>query len=535
MQKFPVELLTSSTNAIVSGCPIIWDGNQVVVSTDENLNLHTLASLARSNAQRLGGIETQNSNISTVLNEALPEIRQIRLSLPQLTQRLGTIEELLNGTSGIQLRTATLEDRVNSLEQDINNIISAGGGSGTGGGGLSSTYSAILSALNNGSYIVGDGGITVEKISTGSAAGQYRIRLAGQQVQTTLSSQTDLIDVQMPEPGQYQIVLAQENLRNYITATRGLTVSAANTDMVVIQPTSDLIKGDNSTIKVTFNEQTGTFTLSYIGTSGGGSGGGLTVDGTTLVSVAGVAQVAPTMLRATAGELKYESSNYNTLLSAATLARFTKYSTTEMFTQLTTVGLTSVADVISNADLSAALKAFVFNSANAPELDGSFYMLRDANNVQATIEHITNGVLMDDSAALKNFFMDLRVKLRTENLVYPPKKFASNFPLTNQSLMFPFYISVLSHIGTGKVCMRVGDVLRYGRITGDGYGAELESAEHKFVSNALLASKFLTSGLYRMTTYFGIKVANSADTVFQSGFLGNFAVEPKVTALCQFN
>lgn len=534
MKKFPVELLTSSTANLVAGSPLIWDGREVEFSTDDSLNLRRIAQVIVSYGQRLQSAEATNAELGSAVTDAIPDIRHIRSTIPQFGTRLGSIEELLAGPSGIQLRTANVEERVNSIEQDINNILATGGG-GSGGGGLSSVYSSILSALNTGAYFTGESGVIVEKINNGSAIGQYRIKLANSLVGTTISSQTDLLDISAPEPGQYKVKFNVEQLRNYITATKGLTVDPAIADVLTIKPTSSLIKGDNSTIKIMYNEQTGTFTASLIGSTSTGGGGAVTVDNRTLTTLQGVTQVVPAVIRATAGELKYESGNFNSLTSVATIDRFTKYSAAELYAQLATVGLASVSDVVSNGDLSPALKAFAFNTANAAQLGGSFYMLRDANSIQASIEHTTNGVIIDDTADLKNFFLDLRIKLRAENLAYPPKKFASNYPITSQSLMFPFFISVLTHVGTGKVCMRIGDVLQYGKVSGDGYGAEYDLTEQKFVSNAALSSKFLTSGLYRMTTFFGVKVANSADAVFNSAFIGNFAFEPKVHALCRFN
>lgn len=245
MNKYPVEMLTVLAAADAFS-PIIWDGTDVVASQDSEHNLQYIATNLKTLITKAAQSEANIAAQRTELNKLTPSVNMLTQALPDIQLRMTGIETQISGTSGVQTRLVTAEARIADIEADVNSLVSGGV---SGSGGLSTTYSNILAALNAGSYIAGGTDISVEKITTGSNAGSYRISYSGSNEQTTVKTVDKYIKVSQ-NGTQYSLSFNNAELVNYISAAKGLQVDPAFSDKIVISPKSSLVKGDGSTIDV---------------------------------------------------------------------------------------------------------------------------------------------------------------------------------------------------------------------------------------------------------------------------------------------
>jgi hypothetical protein len=92
-----------------------------------------------------------------------------------------------------------------------------------------------LSALNSGTYISGGTDITVDKVTSGSSSGAYRISYTGSATPTTVESTNNYLVVTKTN-NTYKIEFNTAELVNYIGGTKGLQVDPAYSNKILISP-----------------------------------------------------------------------------------------------------------------------------------------------------------------------------------------------------------------------------------------------------------------------------------------------------------
>ena len=524
MKKMPIELLTTKTASAQNGCPIIWDGNNVILATAPELNLlsivRTLSSVSRLTADLTSRVETNY----TTLSRLAPVVESLNTFIPTIAQRMNSIEQIMSSESGVSVRLATVEERTNSIEQNINVIIQGGsgsGGGGSGGGALTSSWAAILTSLESGNFIYGESGVSVEKVS-----GNYKIKLTKPNTTVTITSTSDLIKVLTKADGSINIGFDPSKLANYISAGAGLSLDTRNPERLTIKPAATLITGDNTTTKVTYNELSGQFKIEVIEApsgsgSGGGSGGGTTttaIDGTTItLNPSKALQVNTAILVSPIVEMNYKSTNYDNAVVHTPLTRYTKY-TDASFTAFTEI-------------LSKSYNAFVSDSMRGALLEiragniwaGNNYILK-TDTSEPSLHHNSFTGLIGDVNSWKNARFDINCSVRMM-ANDTNSHFATIFPLNLKTLSLPFILYYLENMSTGKVCWVGGDFLRFGEISGNGSGCEFNYRQTKVINSSILKSYNLASGQYRVRHHVGIKVAHTAESLFHSAFIGKFSVE----------
>ena len=529
MKKIPLELVTSLVKA-ENFSPVIWDGYDLVVSQNDDYNLQKIASKVASLITKAASAEAQLNNQRQDLNKIGPNVNMLMQAFPDIQTRMSGIEVSISGNNGALNRLTTMEARIADVEADINSIVS-GGVSGSGGG-LSTTYSNILAALNNGSYISGGTNISVEKLTSGSNAGSYRISFTGSLAQSTVASANNYIVV-TSTGNNYTIEFNTSELINYIGAGKGLQVDSAFQNKIVITPKNTLVRGDGSTIDVKFDSVAGEFTVRSLVTGGGSSGGSVSADGKTIISdSSGVLSVAPDAVNANVYPFAYESANfYGTTVT--TSGRFSSIPDTSIYGQLPQDKL-ATNSAVASSELSAALKSGVFNTSGSTMLSGMFYMLNDFNSVGSVVVYPVNAQSIGANAASKTLVFDVDFQLRMEYINSPTIRYGNTFQFTERNLIFPFYLYWITNTSKNATALMGGEVLRFASPTGDGFGALATHHQRHIIKASDLAGKNLDTGILQMYVMVGFKVAASADSIFTAGAPNKYLIEPRLNAVATY-
>jgi hypothetical protein len=527
MNKYPIEMLTVLASA-KAYAPIIWDGTDVVASQDDDLNLQTISDSLKSMLLRTAQVEANVSNQRTQMNSVAPNVSMLVQALPDMQTRMSGIETSINGVSGVQTRLVTVESRMANVEADINNLVSGGT---SGSGGLSTTYSNILSALNAGNYIASGTDITVEKVTTGSNAGSYRISYTGSSEVVSVKSSDNYIKV-TPSGTVYKIAFNTSELVNYISATKGLQVDPAFGDKIVISPKPTLVRGDGTTIDVKYDTVAGEFVIKSLVTGGGTSSGSSSVDNKSLISTNGVISANPDYVNGNISTFSYESSNFNGV-ATVNATRFSAISEASIYTQLPQDKLANLA-AVTTSELSALLKTEVFNTSSSSALAGQFYLLNDYNSAGSIVSYPLAAQAINGGASDKTFVLDIDFALRMEYITNPTVRYGNTFQLTDRNLIFPFYLYWVVNTSKNATVLVGGDVLRTANITGDGFGAVATDRKRHVINKADLASRNLNTGILQVYVMTGFKVATVADSIFNAATLNKYLVEPKFNAIASY-
>ena len=526
MNKYPIEMLTVLATAKAYS-PLIWDGTDVVAAQDADLNLQTIANTLKSVLVRTAQVEAGVTTQRTQLNSVAPNVSMLTQALPDMQTRMSGIEMQINGVTGVQTRLVTAEARIADIEADVNNLVSGGV---SGSGGLSTTYSNILSALNAGTYIGGGNNINVEKISSGSNAGSYRISYTGSDESVSVKTANNYINI-AKSGTTYTIAFNTSELVNYISATKGLQVDPAFTDKIVISPKPNLVRGDGSTIDVRYDTVAGEFVVKSLVT-GGGSGAAAAVDNKSIISTNGVISANSDYVNANISAFSYESSNFNGV-AVVNAARFSTISEASIYAQLPQDKLANLS-AVTVSELSALLKTEVFNTSSSSALSGQFYLLHDYNSAGSIVSYPLAAQAINSAASDKTFVLDIDFALRMEYITNPTVRYGNTFQLTDRNLIFPFYLYWIVNTSKNATVLVGGDVLRTANITADGFGAIATDRKRHIVSKTDLASKNLNTGVLQMYVMTGFKVAAVSDSIFNAAVLNKYLVEPKFNAIASY-
>lgn len=282
MNKFPVELLSTKTQNAKAGCPIIFDGFNIIVDTSDAKNLNNIVrdlntALTRSNSA--SNLATENKNDIDSITSNLSIISN---ALVSVQSTLNSVASTVNGESGVSTRLAAAEQLLVTLRNDVQNLASSGvGGGGGGGTALNQEWINILTALQNGTYF--------RKTSTVSAklvANSAAVELTASAPEVEVESDVPQFITVTKTNNIFKINVVPAGFQTYIKAGSGLK-SAFASNALTISPDSSLIKAETgSNIKVSFNSATGQFTIGDTGLSGGTPApapANVVVDGTTLI------------------------------------------------------------------------------------------------------------------------------------------------------------------------------------------------------------------------------------------------------------
>lgn len=527
MKKIPLELVTTLVQA-KSFSPVIWDGYDLIVSQNDDHNIQQLANKVATLVTKSAAAEAQLNNQRQDFNRINPEVSMLMQAYPDVQNRMSGIETAINGSSGVLNRVTTVETRVANIESDVNSLVSGGAG---GGGGLSTTYTNILAALNNGSYLVGGADMSVEKLTSGSNAGSYRINFTGNTEQTTVASANNYIVVTSTGRN-YTIEFNTAELINYIGAAKGLQVDSAYSNKIVITPKSTLVRGDGSTIDVSFDAVSGQFTVSSLQSGGSGGGSSAVVDNKTILSNNGVLSTNPEAVNANLHPFSYESANFygSTEVDSLRLSQFTE---TTIYNSLPQDKLANV-NAVASSNLSQALKLGVFNTAATTMLAGSYYLLNDFNSVGSVVTYPMAAQSINSASIGKTFKLDVDIAVRLEYVNSPTIRYGNTFQLTERNLIIPFYLYWVTNSSKNTTVLVGGEILKFASPTGDGFGALASHRASHIINAASLASNNLDAGILQTHLIVGFKVAAVSDTIFLSAILNKYLVEPKFNALATY-
>lgn len=282
MNKFPVELLSTKTQNAKAGCPIIFDGFNVIVDTSDAKNLNNIVrdlntALTRSNSA--SNLATENKNDIDSITSKLSIISN---ALVSVQSTLNSVSGVVDGDSGVSARLAAAEQLLTTLRNDLQNL-AASSSSSNSGPSIKQEWINILTALQNGTYF--------RKSSTVSAT-----LINATAVELTASAPNVEIESDAPQfitvtktSNSHRINVVPAGFQNFIKAGSGLK-SAFSSNALTISPDSSLIKAETgSKIKVSFNSATGQFTIGDTGLTGGTTQtpaptpANVVVDGITLV------------------------------------------------------------------------------------------------------------------------------------------------------------------------------------------------------------------------------------------------------------
>ena len=217
MNKFPVELLSTKTQNAKAGCPIVFDGFNIIVDTSDAKNLNNIVrdlntALTRSNSA--SNLATENKNDIDSITSNLSIISN---ALVSVQSTLNSVASTVNGDSGVSTRLAAAEQLLVTLRNDLQNLAASGGGGGGGGASIKQEWINILTALQNGTYF--------RKTSTVSAT------LASNSTAVELNASAPDVEIESAVPqfitvsktnNSHRINVVPSGFQNYIKAGNGL-------------------------------------------------------------------------------------------------------------------------------------------------------------------------------------------------------------------------------------------------------------------------------------------------------------------------
>lgn len=522
MNKFPVELLSTKTQNAKAGCPIIFDGFNIIVDTSDAKNLNNIVrdlntALTRSNSA--SNLATENKNDIDSITSNLSIISN---ALVSVQSTLNSVSGVVDGESGVSTRLAAAEQLLTTLRNDLQNLAASSSSSSNSGPSIKQEWINILTALQNGTYF--------RKSSTVSATlvNDTAVELTASAPNVEISSDAPQFITVTKTSNSHNINVVPAGFQTYIKAGSGLK-SAFSSNALTISPDSSLIKAETgSNIKVSFNSATGQFTIGDTGLSGGTTQtpaptpANVVVDGITLVrdSVGAIA-VNRDVFKAAHAKFTKAGPNFYDPSILTKSSDFSSYSIPEYRSLMTTaLGATSLPSLQSKlSQVSQDYRDAITSATNHPFSNATIKLF--------TSGHTTSGhtFIVPAQNDKCNMVMDVKAEIRisTTNASY---KFGV-LPISLKSLLIPqIFVFIRKASQNGAVAF-VADFMQHAKVNGTNdegvFTIDLSDSVHQ-----------LDAGTYNIHRYCGFFVGAAAASIW-TNMIGKVSMDFRVETKVSFN
>ena len=523
MNKFPVELLSTKTQNAKAGCPIIFDGFNIIVDTSDAKNLNNIVrdlntALTRSNSA--SNLATENKNDIDSITSNLSIISN---ALVSVQSTLNSVASTVNGDSGVSTRLAAAEQLLVTLRNDLQNLAASGGGGGGGGASIKQEWINILTALQNGTYF--------RKTSTVSAT------LASNSTAVELNASAPVVEIESAVPqfitvsktnNSHRINVVPSGFQNYIKAGSGLKTAFAS-NALTISPDSSLIKAETgSNIKVSFNSSTGQFTIGDTGLTGGGTPppapANVVVDGITVIrDSSGAIAVNRDVFKAAHVKYTRVGPNFYNPSVLTKSSDFTSYTHAEYRSIVSTaLGATSITSLQSKlSKVSSDFRdALITPTTNHPFTNATIKLF----NANLTAPGHTFIVPAQNDKCSMLMEVKAEVRISTTNASY---KFGV-LPISLKSILIPQIFVFLRKANQNGALAFVADFIQHAKVNGT-------NDEGVFTVDLSDSVQNLEAGTYSINAVnCGFFVGAAAASIW-TNMIGKVAMDFRVETKVSFN
>ena len=525
MNKFPVELLSTKTQNAKAGCPIVFDGFNIIVDTSDAKNLNNIVrdlntALTRSNSA--SNLATENKNDIDSITSNLSIISN---ALVSVQSTLNSVASTVNGDSGVSTRLAAAEQLLVTLRNDLQNLAASGGGGGGGGASIKQEWINILTALQNGTYF--------RKTSTVSAT------LASNSTAVELNASAPDVEIESAVPqfitvsktnNSHRINVVPSGFQNYIKAGNGLKTAFAS-NALTISPDSSLIKAESgSNIKVSFNSSTGQFTIGDTGLTGGGTPApapapapaNVVLDGITLIrDNVGAIAVNRDVFRAAHAKYTIVGKNFYDPSILTKSSDFLSNNIPEYRTMMiTALGATSIPNLQSKlAKVSQDYRDVLASTTNQPFSNATVKLFTTA------LPHTGFRFIIPEQNDKCSMVMDVKAEVRisTTNASY---KFGI-LPISLKSVLIPQIFVYMKKSNSTEAVAVVADFIQHAKVNGTNdegvFTIDLSDSVHQ-----------LDAGTYTIAIHCGFFVGAAAASIW-TNMIGKVAMDFRVETKVSFN
>lgn len=528
MNKFPVELLSTKTQNAKAGCPIIFDGFNIIVDTSDAKNLNNIVrdlntALTRSNSA--SNLATENKNDIDSITSNLSIISN---ALVSVQSTLNSVASTVNGDSGVSTRLAAAEQLLVTLRNDLQNLAASSGGGGGGGASLQQEWINILTALQNGTYF--------RKTSTVSAtlvANSAAVELNASAPDVEIESAVPQFITVSKTNNSHRINVVPSGFQNYIKAGSGLKTAFAS-NALTISPDSSLIKAETgSNIKVSFNSATGQFTIGDTGLSGGTPAptptptptptpANVVVDGITVIrDSSGAIAVNRDVFKAAHAKHTLAGPNFYNPSVLTTSSDFTSYTMPEYRTiMVTALGASSIANFQTKlSKVSSDYRDAVSSATNHPFSNATIKLF----NSNLTAPGYTFIVPAQNDKCSMVMDVKAEVRISTTNASY---KFGV-LPISLKSILIPQIFVFVRKANQNGALAFVADFIQHAKVNGT-------NDEGVFTIDLSDSVPQLDTGTYTVHSYCGFFVGTAAASIW-TNMIGKVAMDFRVETKVSFN